>query len=266
MGEVASAHRRVLGRAPGAVLSLPLLLFFALPIMAILWKSNPGTVLSEMRTSEVRSAILLSLRTTLAAVLLTVAFGTPVAFLLGRGRFWGRGLVQVLVEMPTVLPPAAAGLGLLLAFGRRGLVGQSLPWPVAFTTFAVVLAELFVAAPFFVRTLSASLSAMDMHLEEQAALDGASPFRIQTQILMPSLWPPFVTGLTLTAARALGEFGATILFAGNLVGRTQTMPLALYVGFEQDPDRATALAAILLGIAFILLLLTAGLSRYSTPR
>lgn len=264
MGEVASARRRVLGRAPGAVLSLPLLLFFALPIAAIVWKSDPQMILGEVRTTELRSAVSLSLRTTFFAALLTIVFGTPLAFLLGRGRFFGRGFVQVLVELPTVLPPAAAGLGLLLAFGRRGLLGHALPWPVAFTTSAVVLAELFVAAPFFVRTLSGALEATDLHLEEQAAVDGASTFRIQTRILLPLLSAPFITGLTLTSARALGEFGATILFAGNLVGRTQTMPLALYVGFEQDPNRATALAAILLTIAFLLLLLASSISRQSS--
>jgi len=249
VGAVAAKNRRVLGGSLWATLSAPMLFFLALPVVALVWKGNAPSVLNETQSPEVRQAIWLSLKTSLLSLALIVVLGLPLAILLGRRRFFGRGLLQGLVELPAVLPPAAAGIGLLLAFGRRGLVGQPLHLSVAFTTTAVILAQVFVAAPLFIRVASSAFSTFDRLLEDQAATDGASPWRVATRVLMPSLAAPIAGGAILAWARALGEFGATILFAGNLPGTTQTIPLALYLGFEQDLDRAIALAVILLFVA-----------------
>jgi molybdate transport system permease protein len=226
-----------------------MLLFLALPIVALLAKGNPEIVLREAATPEVRGAVWLSLRTTALSLCLMVVLGLPVAILLGRGRFFGKGLIQGLVELPAVLPPAAAGIGLLLAFGRRGMVGQPLHLSIAFTTTAVVLAQIFVAVPLFIRAAASAISVFDREIEDQAATDGATGWQIATRVLLPPLAAPLAGGAVLAWARALGEFGATILFAGNLPGTTQTMPLALYLGFEQDLDRAVALGVLLLLIA-----------------
>lgn len=235
-------------------LSTPILFFLAIPILALVAKGDAPTVFAAAKTEEVRQAVGLSLRTSLISLALIVVLGMPLAILLGRGRFFGRGLLQGLVELPALLPPAAAGIGLLLAFGRRGLVGQPLHLSVAFTTTAVVLAQVFVAAPLFVRTASAAISTFDRLLEDQAMTDGANSWRVATKVLIPSLAAPIAGGAILAWARAIGEFGATILFAGNLPGTTQTIPLAIYLGFESDLDRAVALAVILLVVAAAVLL------------
>jgi len=254
VGAVAAQSRRVLGGSLWAALSAPMLFFLALPILALLVKGDAPAVWREVQSPEVREAVWLSLRTTALSLLLIVVLGMPLAILLGRVRFWGRGLLQAVVELPAVLPPAAAGIGLLLAFGRRGLVGQPLHISIAFTTAAVVLAQVFVSAPLFIRTASAAISTFDRQLEDQAATDGASPWKVATRVLLPSLAGPIAGGAILAWARALGEFGATILFAGNLPGVTQTIPLALYLGFEQDLNRAIALAVLLLAVAGIVLI------------
>lgn len=233
-----------------------MLLFLALPVLALVLKGNAPGVLKETQSPEVRQAIWLSLKTSFLSLVLIVVLGLPIAILLGRVRFWGRGLLQGLVELPAVLPPAAAGIGLLLAFGRRGLLGQPLHLSIAFTTTAVVLAQVFVSVPLFIRAASGAISTFDRQLEDQAATDGASPWKVATRVLLPSLGAPLAGGAILAWARALGEFGATILFAGNLPGATQTIPLALYLGFEQDLDRAIALAVVLLLVAGVVLVVT----------
>lgn len=238
-------------------------LFLALPIGALALKGDASTLAREIATEEVRQAVWLSLRTTAVSLLLVVLLGTPLAVLLGRRKFPGHGLLQGLVELPAVMPPAAAGLALLLAFGRRGLIGQPLHLSVAFTTTAVILAQVFVAVPVYVRTATVAVSSLGREIEDQAATDGASPLRAAWHVVLPAVRGPIAGGAILAWARALGEFGATILFAGNLPGTTQTMPLALYIGFEQDLDRAIALAVMLLLIAAaVLVLARAVLSRW----
>jgi molybdate transport system permease protein len=173
-------------------------------------------------------------------------------------------LIETLLEIPMVLPPAVAGVALLMAFGRRGIVGSYLgEWgiEVAFSQTAVVLAQLFVAAPFYVKAAVVGLSKIDREVEQAAALDGAGPWTTFRHITLPLAWPALFGGAVMTWARALGEFGATIIFAGNFPGRTQTMPLAIYLGFELELNVALTLAIILLSSSFAVLIILKGFLR-----
>ena len=235
------------------LLSLPLFLFFVVPVAALLFRTSGANVLASLARPEAQQAIALSLRTTTVTAMLTVILGTPLAYVLARRRFPGWRALDTLVELPTVLPPAVAGVALLVAFGRQGLVGSwlaAIGLPLAFTTTAVVLAQLFVAGPLYVKTMAVGLAGIDLELEQAAAIDGASRWQVFRHISAPLAYPAALSGAALTWARALGEFGATILFAGNFPGRTQTMPLAIYIGFETDFDVALTLSAILIGVSF----------------
>ncbi|CAN5401339.1 ABC transporter permease [soil metagenome] len=229
------------------LLALPLILFLSLPVAALLlraaWPRLEGDVLA---------AVGVSLRTTAVSTVALLLFGTPLALLLARQNLSGRGALETLVTLPAVLPPAAAGLALLLALGRRGFAGAVLHGvgiDLSFTMWAVVLAQIYVAVPFFVRPLAAALRGLDPTLEEAAALDGAGGFALFWKIALPLVRRPLIVALTLAWARALGEFGATILFAGNRAGETQTLPLAIYLGFETDINLAAGLATVLLAVA-----------------
>lgn len=238
--------------------ALPLLLFFALPLIAPALRLNWSDLAMTLRSATLHQALWLSFSTTLITAALTIVFGLPLALLLARGSFRGRALLDTLVDLPTVLPPAVAGIALLTAFGRRGIFGGlllSLGISLPFTAAAVVLAQLFVAAPFFVRAAAAGLSAVDRELELAAALDGANRWQVLRLVTIPLAWPALVSGLVMSWARALGEFGATLLFAGNLPGRTQTMPLAIYLGFERDLNLALTLALLLLAVSFAVLVI-----------
>lgn len=190
-------------------------------------------------------------------MLIVVLSGTPLAYLLARRRGRAAPALEILLDLPTVLPPAVAGLALLMAFGRRGLFGAGLAAlgiQLPFTAAAVVMAQTFVAAPYYIKAAALGLSGVSRELEEAAALDGATPVETFRHVTLPLAWQGHVGGVALCWARALGEFGATIIFAGNLPGRTQTMPLAVYLGFEVDLTRALTLGAILLAISFVILL------------
>jgi molybdate transport system permease protein len=200
--------------------------------------------------------------TTLVTTLLTLLMGTPVAYLLARRSLRFRRLIDSLIDLPMVLPPSVAGVALLMAFGRRGLLGsylEALGVHIAFSQVAVVLAQLFVAAPFFVKAATIGFASIEPELKEAAALDGASGWQIFRHIVVPLSWSALLSGSVVTWARALGEFGATIIFAGNYPGRTQTMPLAIYIGFELDLEVALTLSVILIGCSFLVLLLVKGL-------
>lgn len=238
-------------------LSAPLLLLFAVPLAALLLRTSPQVLGRLWGDRETGQAIRLSLTTSTCAVAIAVAFGTPLAHRLARGRFRGRSLLEVVVDLPTVLPPAVAGIALLMAFGRRGMIGASLHRlgiDLPFNTAAVVMAQTFVAAPYFIKAATVGLAAVREDLREAAALDGASPFQTFARVTLPLAWRGVIGGAALCWARALGEFGATILFAGNEPGRTQTMPLAVYMGFQFDMHRAIALSVVLLAVSFALLL------------
>ena len=230
-----------------------MLVFLVLPIVALVLRLNLAQLLENLANREVAQAISLSLTTTAMSTLIGLILGTPLAYLLARRRFPGRNVLDTLLDLPMVLPPAVAGIGLLIAFGRRGLVGQHLAAAgvsIAFTTVAVVLAQLFVAAPFYIKTAISGFAGVDRELEQAAAVDGAGAAGVFRRITLPLAAPTLLGGLVMTWARALGEFGATIIFAGNFPGRTQTMPLAIYLGFEIELDIALTLALILLATSF----------------
>jgi molybdate transport system permease protein len=251
--------------------SLPMLAFLLVPLLALLLRVEPEALLANLANAEVRQAIGLSLVTTAISTALGLVLGTPLAYLLARRRFRGHGLLDTLVDLPMVLPPAVAGIALLLAFGRRGVVGAWLDAAgisIAFTSVAVVLAQTFVAAPFYIKTAIAGFQGVDRELEQAAAVDGASPAQVFARITVPLCWPVLLGGLVLSWARALGEFGATIIFAGNFPGRTQTMPLAIYIGFEMDLGLALTLSMILLAVSYLVLFLVKRIlqQRVAVPR
>jgi molybdate transport system permease protein len=244
--------------------SLLAILFLAVPQIALLirgietrgWEGLPNTGVTE--------ALLLSLTTTALSSLLTLALGTPLAYVLARGRFPGRRLLMVIVEMPIVLPPTVAGLALLITAGRRGLFGPLLATfgiSLPFTTAAVVVAQAFVSAPFYIRAAQVGFTAVPREIEEAAWVDGASGFTLFWRIILPLSATGLAAGLSLSWARAIGEFGATILFAGSLIGRTQTMTLLVYNVLETNLDAAVWASLILLTLAFFALLLSQWLTR-----
>ncbi|MDP9470589.1 MAG: ABC transporter permease [Chloroflexota bacterium] len=242
-----------------ALAAAAVVLFLLVPLGALLARAvgDRGAFTPET-AATLRRALTLTLGTSAVALGAVLAFGTPLAYLLARRRFPGAGLVDALIDVPMVLPPAVAGLALLMAFGRRGVVGEPLAAvgiTVGFTTAAVVLAQVFVAVPFYVRAARAGFARVDRVLEEAAADLGASPSRVFRTVTVPLARPSLVAGAVLAWARAVGEFGATILFAGNYPGRTQTMPLAVYGRFEAgDLPSALLLAAVLLGASLLVLL------------
>ena len=249
-----------------ALASVPALLFLLVPLLALVLRIAPAQLLADLFSAEVGQAIWLSAVTTLLTLLVSIVAGTPVAYLLARRRFRGRALLDTLIDLPMVLPPSVAGIALLMAFGRRGLVGQHLSaigLDIAFTPAAVVLAQTFVAAPFYIKAAISGFVGVDRELEQAAALDGASGLGVFRYVTLPLAGASLLAGAVMTWARALGEFGATIIFAGNFPGRTQTMPLAIYIGFELELNVALTLAVILLGTSFAVLFFVKGVLRQS---
>lgn len=224
--------------------------FLVLPVVWLVGRALLGGVELD---DAVISALRLSLLTTAASLLLTIGFGTPLAWVLARRRLPAHRLVEALVDLPIVLPPAVAGLALLLFFGRRGPVGD-LGAEVAFTTLAVVLAQTFVSAPFFVRSARGAFATMHRDLEDAARMDGGGEWAVFRRVTLPLAMPVLAGGAILAWARALGEFGATIMFAGNVTGVTQTLPLAVYAEFQSSLDASIAAASILVMAAFGVLL------------
>ena len=234
------------------LLALPMIFFFIVPVVMLFLRSAPADLLASLMKPAVLSAIRVSLQTTLVSLICIVLFGTPLAYLLGRHTFPAKRLLDTLVDLPTLLPPSVAGVALLITFGRRGFIGAWLEAngiQVVFTPLAVVLAQVFIAAPFYIRSAALGFSTLDPEVEQAAQLDGASPWQIFRYIILPLSRQALLSGATTSWARALGEFGATLLFAGNFPGLTQTMPTAIYLGFERDLDTALTLSAILVLIS-----------------
>jgi molybdate transport system permease protein len=232
-----------------AVPAAVLLGFILVPLVALFLRASPASIAAELQRSEVLAALRLSAETTLLTLSCAIALGTPAAYLLARFKFPGCRLVDALVDLPIVVPPAVAGVALLMAFGRRGLFAPLLDVlgvQLSFTTAAVVLAQLFVASPFYVRAARAGFVAVDRRLEEASQTLGSGRLATFLRVTVPLALPSLVGGAVLTWARALGEFGATIMFAGNLMGVSQTMPLAVYLDLESgDTSAALALSVIL---------------------
>ena len=230
--------------------------FFLLPVFGLLGRVEPNRVAAELLRPEVAKALGLSLVVSTGAVVIGLSLALPLAFALARGRFRGRRLLRALVALPMVLPPVVAGVGLLAALGRRGLFGpllEALGVELAFSTAGALLAVTFVSAPFLVLTLEAGLLALDPRLEQAAATLGASPLRVLGTVTLPGLWPSIAAGASLAFARALGEFGATITFAGNYEGVTQTLPLLVYQTLQRSPEGAVLLSLLLLLVALLVL-------------
>ena len=229
------------------------LLFLTVPVAALLWRAaSGGDFWISVRQPIVLQALALTVLTSLLTVALSVVLGTPLAFTLARRTFPGKGLIEAAATLPLVLPPLVAGVALLVTFGRRGLLGGqlgALGLEVPFTTGAVVLAQLFVAGPYYLRAARLGFASIPRELEEAAVVDGASGWQSFRQVTLPLALPGLVSGAVLCAARAFSEFGATLMFAGNIAGRTQTMSLAIETAVQTDLGSALALSVVLVAIA-----------------
>jgi molybdate transport system permease protein len=228
--------------------------FVLLPLVAMLGRVNWSEFGALVTSESSLAALWLSLRTSLAATALCVVFGVPMAIVLARSRFPGQKLLRALVLLPLVLPPVVGGIALLYTFGRRGLLGSSLEVlgiEIAFSTTAVVLAQTFVALPFLVLSLEGALRAVGTRYEAVGATLGARPTTVLRRVTLPLVLPALVSGAVLSFARALGEFGATLTFAGSLQGTTRTLPLEIYLQREVDPDAAVALSLVLIVVAVV---------------
>jgi molybdate transport system permease protein len=244
---------------PLAVPAMVAIAFLLLPLVGLLLRASWRDLPRLLVESEAVGALRLSLVTATIATVISLVLGVPLAWVLARARFLGRSLLRALVTLPLVLPPVVGGVALLFALGRRGFIGQYLDqWfglTLPFTSAGVVLAETFVAMPFLVVTVEGAFRSADLGLEEAAATLGSRPFATFCRVTLPLIAPSLIAGSVLCWARALGEFGATITFAGNLPGVTQTMPLAVYQALERDPDAAVALSLVLLVVSIAVLAL-----------
>ena len=249
--------------------SLILVALLGLPLLALILRSLDKDFLSYAISPSALTALRLSLVTSLISVTIAVIFGTPLAYILARWKFFGKGFVELLIDLPVALPPAVAGLALLIAFGRQGLFGTALSMfgiSIPFTTTAVIMAQTFVSAPLYVRAARIGFAEVDIQMEEAAHVEGANQWQLFSEVMFPLTGRALIGGAILTWTRALGEFGATILFAGNLEGVTQTMPLAIYLGFERNLGVAIALSVMLVGVSVVLLLLTRRLEKVHQPK
>jgi len=233
------------------------LAFLVVPLLGLLVRAPWGTLLTRLGEPGVRDALLLSLLCATSATVISLLLGVPLAWLLARTRLPGLRVVRALITVPLVLPPVVGGVALLLVLGRNGLVGQALDsWfgvTLPFTTAGVVVAETFVAMPFLIVSVEGALRAADRRYEEAAATLGASRWTVFRRVTLPMVAPGVLAGAIMCWARALGEFGATITFAGNFPGQTQTMPLAVYLAMETDPQSAIVLSIVLLAVSIVVL-------------
>jgi molybdate transport system permease protein len=258
---VSRTGRPAVGRTPVRLLVPAVLavLFLLFPLVALLQRTPWSTFPAQLRSGVVHDALRLSIETSIAAMVVAAIVGTPLAWLLARGSFPGRSLLRVMVAVPLVLPPVVAGVALLTAFGRQGLLGKQLfdafGISIPFTTVAVVIAHAFVSMPFYVISVEGALRSTNEEYDVVAATLGASRWRVFQRVTMPLALPGVFAGLVLGWARSLGEFGATITFAGNFRGTTQTMPLLVYQDLQGDQDAAIVVSVILLFVSIAVLAL-----------
>jgi molybdate transport system permease protein len=242
---------------PFVVLAAVGIAFFVLPLVGLIYRAPWETALADLTTPEALTALRLSFVVSLAATALALVLGVPLAWIYARVPFRGRDVARALTTLPMILPPVVGGVALLFAFGRRGLFGQALDSMfgirLPFTTAGAVLAATFVAMPFLVLTVEAGLRSMDRRYEDAARTLGADRWLVFRRVTLPLIAPSVFAGAVLSWARALGEFGATITFAGNLPGTTQTLPLAVYIALETRPEVAIMLSLVLLALSLAIL-------------
>ncbi|HEY3274090.1 MAG TPA: ABC transporter permease [Methanocella sp.] len=232
------------------------ILYIALPVLSLFLKADLSSLPAAFDDPLVRDALWLSLVTTVASTVIVVVIGTPIAYVTARYRYPGKEIIDSVIDLPVVMPPAVAGIALLMAYGRLGVAGQyfnAFGITFAFTTTAVIMAQLFVASPFYIRQARTSFEDVDRTYEHAARTLGASPVRAFFCVTVPIAMNGLVSGAILSWARALGEFGATIMFAGNFQGRTQTMPLAIYMSMNTDLNASLILSILLVVISFIVI-------------
>jgi len=251
------------------IASAPMVLFLAIPMIALVAQAPLEEIIARLTDRQVSMAIALSVYTTITTTCVTVALGTPLAYLMARYRFRGKKMLDTLIDLPLVLPPSAAGIALLLTFGRHGILGERLAdlgLQIPFTPLAVVLAQTFVSAPFYIRATMNGIASVDSSLEEAGMVDGAGTLRLFWSITFPLARVAMISGAIMTWARALGEFGATIIFAGNFPGRTQTIPIAIYLGFNINLESAVVLSSILLCASFGVIMIVKWALKQSVTR
>ncbi|UOF89042.1 ABC transporter permease [Fodinisporobacter ferrooxydans] len=246
-----------LGRMILALLIALGLAFLFMPLLSVFVSMSPGQLLIDLNTAASYQALQLSMETTVVTLFLTVLLGTPIAYWLSKSQFRGRNLLRVAVQMPIVSPPAVAGVGLLLVFGRMGLLGHTLTilgLSLSFNTAAVVLAQVFISIPFYISAGMQAFEAINDQLVAVSRTLGVSKWNTFCRVTLPIASPGLLSGVALSWGRALGEFGATMMFAGNLPGKTQTLPLAIYTAMQSNMNAAIAMSALLLIVSFVLLL------------
>nr|WP_193571345.1 ABC transporter permease [Diaminobutyricibacter tongyongensis] len=244
-------------------------MFILLPLVALVTRVDWTNFIPLITSQSSIDALLLSLRTSLVATVLCTVLGVPMALVLARTRFRGQRVVRALVLLPLVLPPVVGGLALLYLFGRRGLLGSTFDLfgiTIAFSTTAVILAQTFVALPFLVLSLEGALRTAGTRFEAVAATLGARPSTVLWRVTLPLVLPALVSGAVLSFARALGEFGATLTFAGSLQGVTRTLPLEIYLRRETDPDAAVALSLVLVVVAIVVVAVAHGAAEPARTR
>ena len=250
-------YRRTLTMIGAAVLVASVTLYLALPVAALFFRTTPELFISSLFDPAVKSALWLSLFTSVISLGIVILVGTPFAYVHCRNTYPGKMIVDTLIDLPLVLPPAVAGMALLVLYGRVGLIGKYLNMfgiTLAFTTVAVIMAQIFVASPFYLRQAKSLFEQLDPSYEQTAQTLGASPIRVFATITLPLTASGLVSGAVMTFGRALGEFGATIMFAGNLPGVTQTMPLTVYVGLQGNFNVGLTVSILLVIISFTIMI------------
>ena len=257
--------KRIITCTGAAILIVSVTLYLALPVVALFLRTTPDLFFSTLSTPEVMSALFLSLSTSVVSLGIVILVGTPFVYVHCRNDYPGKVIIDTLIDLPLVLPPAVAGLALLVLWGRAGLLVHYLSLfgiSIAFTTLAVIMAQIFVASPFYLRQAKSLFEQLDPCFEQTARTLGASPLRIFAKITLPLTANGLISGAMMTFGRALGEFGATIMFAGNLPGVTQTMPLAVYVGLEGNLAVGLTISILLVIISFAIMIAVRLLARW----
>ncbi|MDD1686557.1 ABC transporter permease [Methanoregula sp.] len=267
-GNIPEKYRRILSYSAAGLLILLVTLYLALPVVALFFRTTPELFLSSLSDPLVISALWLSMTTSVISLVIVLLVGTPFAYVHARTTYPGKVVVDTLIDLPLVLPPAVAGFALLVLYGRMGLIGRyfnMMGISIAFTTLAVIMAQIFVASPFYLRQAKSLFEQFDQSYEYTARTLGASRTRTFLTITLPLTAGGLISGAVMTFGRALGEFGATIMFAGNLPGVTQTMPLAVYVGMESNFNLGLTISILLVIISFIIMITVRLVTRKEVP-